>query len=193
VVLLLVLLVLVLLLVLLFCPLQVSNVSKAAESMRMQSLMHTSLPIALLTNPAILRLVDLGTSFQPVPDNIIVADVLTAPSVFVKHTRSTHADVPTMVLHPVVDEAQFNPSVSGLDEHQSLTSTTSSRAVIDSEVPVCMHTRVTTSTMAASSSSGHRADERVGGVWGTRSTGSAEYCRRRLGLVACELVVGKLL
>ena len=48
-----------------------------------------------------------GPTFEPLPSKIAAADVLTAPSFYVKHTRASNSSVPSIVMHPLVKSAVF--------------------------------------------------------------------------------------
>ncbi len=149
-----------------------------------------------------------GTSSQRVPDTIIVADVFTAPSAFVKYTRSGLANVPTIVMHPLVDDTLFRRADSasnrrrhhaGLDLHGLASESPGEHSESTHAASASRADAVAASTEDGRARWSHAGLEvpaagvRVGlghsdAAW--MSSVHSEYCQQRLGLPDNELVVG---
>ena len=144
----------------------------------------------------------------PLPANIAVADVFTAPSFYVKNTRSDHTDVPTFVVQPLVNSSMFQVTAPKTLRNASSTGianvTQAARASVDGRVTGA--SGVAEKSIQASTASdrdtasdnlklngpGIAAAKQDVDSTAAMTRGNWEYCRDKLGLneTTPEFVVG---
>ena len=148
----------------------------------------------------------------PLPANIAVADVFTAPSFYVKNTRSDHTDVPTFVVQPLVNSSMFqvtapktlrNASSTGIANVTQAASAsvpvdgrvTGASGVAEKSEPIQASTasdRDTASDNLKLNGPGIAAAKQDVDSTAAMTRGNWEYCRDKLGLneTTPEFVVG---